>query len=72
MSKTSRRIEITAFRCKRVATTGAAPESTPQPSSPDVEEGLLEEIVALVKRMTSDPLESAESNCESGQQDYEH
>lgn len=56
MLKIKRRIEITAFRRQRLATTGAAPEQPSQPSTTAVDETLVEEITALVKQLTGDSL----------------
>lgn len=57
--KIKRRIEITAFRRQRLATTGAAPEQPAQPSTTTDDESLVAEIAALVKRLTGDSLGSA-------------
>jgi len=58
MSKTRRRIEITAFRRQRLAIT-AVPESPVQPSTTDVDEDLAGAIRALVKQLTDDTLGAA-------------
>ena len=59
MSKTRRRIEITAFRRQRLAITGAVPEPPVQTSTTDVDEDLAGAIRALVKQLTDDTLGAA-------------
>lgn len=59
MSKTKRRIEITAFRRQRLAMTGAVPEPPVQPTTTAVDEDLAEAIRALVKQLTGDTLGEA-------------
>ena len=57
MSKTVRRIEITAFRRTRLAATGSGPRPPGQPSTVDLDEDLVTEISALIERLTADPLD---------------
>ena len=56
MSKTIRRIVITAFRHRRLAITGAGADPPTQPSTTDADENLVTEIRALVKQLTGDTL----------------
>jgi len=58
MSKTKRRIEITAFR-RQVANTDRNPEPPAQSPSRDVDESLAAEIFALVKGLTGEKFGSA-------------
>ncbi len=60
MSKTKRRIEINIFRRRRI--TSANPEAAPEPSTTDIDESLVTEILALVKRLTGDPPSNAMGN----------
>ena len=62
MSKNKRRIEITAFRRRRLAITGSIPEPPVQPTATDVDEDLAEAIRALVKQLTGDTLGPATVN----------
>ena len=59
MSKTKRRVEITAFRRQRVAITGATPEPPVQAATTDVDEDLAEAIHTLVKQLTATRLGAA-------------
>jgi hypothetical protein len=56
MLKIKRRIEITAFRRRRLA--GSAAEPSVQPSTTAVDESLVEEIAALIKQLAGDSLGS--------------
>jgi hypothetical protein len=62
MSKTKRRIEINIFRRRRIAITSANPEAPPEPSTTDIDESLVTEILALVNRLTGDPPGNAMGN----------
>ncbi len=52
--KIKRRIEITVFRRRRLAVIGSAAEPSVQPSTTAVDESLVEEIAALIKRLAGD------------------
>ena len=56
MSKTKRRIEITAFRHRQLAITVAGADPPTYPSTTDVDENLVADIRALVKQLTGAPL----------------
>ena len=64
MSKTSRRIEITAFRRKRLA--GVTAERPAQQSTTDVDESLVAELLALVQGLTGERLNSATAEVRTG------
>jgi hypothetical protein len=59
MSKTIRRIEITAFRRQSLTITGASAERPIDPSTIDLDETLVAQIRALVKQLTGDTLSIA-------------
>jgi len=59
MSKTIRRIEITAFRRQSLTITGASSERPIDPSTIDLDETLVAQIRALVKQLTDDTLGNA-------------
>ncbi len=59
MSKTIRRIEITAFRRQSLTITGASSERPIDPSTIDLDETLVAQIRALVKQLTGDPVGNA-------------
>jgi hypothetical protein len=59
MSKTIRRIEITAFRRQSLTVTDASTERSIDPSTIDLDENLVAQISALLKQLTSDTLSTA-------------
>ena len=59
MSKTKRRIEITAFRRQVIANTDHNPEPPAQSPTRDVDESLAAEVFALVKGLTGERFGSA-------------